>query len=231
MNFAQAVTILNKRLTKKQPRTFTGLWIRINAPRVFRFIKKEIKTELGDTDWDAVTTALDPLLQRRWMGEHGRRYKKKIKKYKNKHEVDIVLKKYRSKLYTFLTPVDRATDSVRDTISITLVRVAQKGNASAQEELTKLVGYIIDHWLETTPRLSRWNGYKEELQKQLAACIRRFRYAGTFIGYLFRTLEYAGQGLPPFRVSSLDEEIADTRKRKIDNVYKDSVTGEIRYFK
>ncbi len=231
MNLPQAAAILNRRLAKSQPRTFTSLWIRLNAPSVFNFIKKEIKTELGYTDWDAITTALDPVLQRRWMGEHGRRHKKKIKKYKNKHEVEIVLKKYQSKLYTFLTPVDRTTDTIRDIISITLVRVAQRGNMTAQQEVVKLVGYIIDHWIETTPRLSRWNGYKEELQQQLVACIRRFRYAGTFIGYLFRTLEYAGQGLPPFRVSSLDEDIADTGKRKIDNVYKDSVTGEISYFK
>lgn len=142
-----------------------------------------------------------------------------------------MLKKYRSKLYTFLTPLDNTTHRIRDAISITLVRVAQKGNMTAQQEVVKLVGYIIDHWLETTPRLSRWNGRKEEMEQQLTACIRRFRYAGTFIGYVFRTLEYAGQGLPPFRVGSLDEDMADSGKRKIDNVYKDLVTGEIRYFK
>lgn len=231
MNFAQAVSILNRRLTKKQPRTFTSLWIRINAPRVYRFIKKEIKTELSDTDWDAVTTALDPLLQRRWTGEHGKRHKKKIKKYKNRHEVDIVLKKYRSKLYTFLTPLDKSSHSIRDKISISLVRIAQKGNVAAQEEVNKLVWLLIDHWLENNPLLSRWNGCKEKINKQLITCIRRFRYAGTFIGYVFRTLEYAGQGLPPFRISSLDDNIADTEKRRIDNVYKDPVTGEIRYFK
>lgn len=230
MNFTQAITILNKRLTKKDPHTFTSLWIRINAPGVYRFIKKEIKTEFGDTNWDAVTTALDPLLQRRWMGEHGRRHKKKIRKYKNKHEVEIVLKKYRSKLYTFLTPTDRTTDRIRDAISITLVRLAQKGNAAAHEELVKLILYLTDHWFEYNPRLSRWQGYTEELHVQITACVRRFRYAGTFIGYLFRTLEYAGQGLRPLHLGSLDEDIPGMEKRKIDNVFQDPTTNEIRYF-
>jgi hypothetical protein len=231
MNFTQAIRILNKRLTKNNPNTFTSLWIQINAPRAFRFIKKEIKTELGDTDWDRITRALDPLLQRRWMGERGKRRKKKVKKYKNKNEVEIVLKKYQSKLYTFLTPLDKTSHRIRDTISITLVRIAQKGNVVAQQEIIKLVGYLIEHWLDTSPRLARWRGYTEELEKQIIYCIRRFRYAGTFIGYVFRTLEYAGQGLQPLYLESLDEEITDTGKRKIDRIFKDPVTGEIRYFK
>lgn len=78
MNFTETISILNKRLTKKNPPTFTSLRIKINSPALFRFIKKEIKTKLGDTDWDYVTKALDPVFQRRWIGEKGRRRMRKL---------------------------------------------------------------------------------------------------------------------------------------------------------
>jgi hypothetical protein len=52
--------------------------------------------------------------------------------------------------------------------------------------------------------IARWCGHEEELQSQLTACIRRYRYTGSFLTYVFRTLEYAGRGIMPARMYSLD---------------------------
>jgi len=84
------------------------------------------------------------------------------------------------------------------------VRLSQNGNLAAKQEV---------------------QGYEEEIQKQLEGCIRRYRYTGSFLNYVFRILEYAGRGIRPFYAYSLDEPIFDGTKRKIDNVSYDSSTG------
>lgn len=231
MDLVQTAAFITKRLAKKQPHTFTALWVRINAPRAYHFIKSNIKNEFGDTDWDQVIRSLDRPFQRRWMGESGKRRKKPRPKYQSKEEVDIILQKYRKKLYTFIAPADRADYYLCDIITIALVRIAQKGNTIAKQKVEELVYDIVCGWLERNRRLVRWNANKDKISGQIDRCIRRFRYAGTFLGYLFRTLEQAGMGLPPFYLHSLDVTFPDSDTRKVEMVYRDSTTNEIRYFK
>ena len=69
------------------------------------------------------------------------------------------MNRYRDKLYVFISAGDSADRRIRDVISIALVRVAQTGNTLATKELTRLVGYTVDDWLENHPFLSRWRGY------------------------------------------------------------------------
>jgi len=84
---------------------------------------------------------------------------------------------------------------MQDIISVALVRIAQKGNIIAKEEIIKLVRFTIDEWIKSRPTLSSWEGYESLLENRIEGCIRCYRYSGTFIGYLFKTLEYAGKGL------------------------------------
>ena len=84
---------------------------------------------------------------------------------------------------------------MQDIISIALVRIAQKGNVIAKEEIIKLVRFTVYNWIESRPTLSSWEGYESLIPNRIEGCIRRYRYSGTFIGYLFKTLEYAGRGL------------------------------------
>ena len=42
----------------------------------------------------------------------------------------------------------------------------------------------------------------------------RYRYTGSFLGYLFKTLEYSARGKPP--IVSFDDKIGDTGKTRID---------------
>ncbi len=68
MNFDSAITSMNRLLAKKEPQTFNRAWVRANAPRVYRYVQKEIRIEGGGIDWDRITRALNPRYQRQWTG-------------------------------------------------------------------------------------------------------------------------------------------------------------------
>lgn len=126
--------------------------------------------------------------------------------------------KYNGKLYTFLTPADKDNNYIRDIISIALVRIAQKGNLTAKREIIKLVGFTIEEWIEHWPKISRWKGYEYLIEKCIENCIRCYRYSGSFMGYLFKTLEYAGRGLMPIIVHSLDDSPYPGGRKRIDTI-------------
>ena len=202
MDFASAIKIINNLLRTIRPPAFCSSWIRHHAPHVYRFFQKNVRTEIGGIDWDRITRALDRKFQRRWQASRrGRR----PACFSDKRAVDIILSKYRDKLYTFLSPADVHDEQVRDIVSIALVRIAQQGNASAKLEIMKLIKYTIDAWIEQEPKISRWEGFDDLIQERLEVCIRRYRYSGSFVGYLFKTLEYAGRGLRPMAAYSLDD--------------------------
>jgi hypothetical protein len=193
MDFDHAVKIINKLLVAKRPDTFNSSWILKHASHVYRYIQKNVRADVGGIDWDRVTRAIDRRFQRKWRPS----FRNRTKSYSKKGEVGIILQKYQSKLYVFITPVDKNDEYLRDIISIALVRIAQKGNVIAKEEIIKLVRFTIDDWIESRPTLSSWEGYESLIPNRVEGCIRRYRYSGTFIGYLFKTLEYAGRGLIP----------------------------------
>ena len=88
--------------------------------------------------------------------------------------------------------------------------------------------FDIDDWIERYRFMSRWEGYDEKIQKCLERCIRRYRYTGSFLHYVFRTLQYAGRGLTPLYAFSLHDPVAfGSEKCRIDHVYKDVETHEI----
>lgn len=140
MNFAVAVKTINRLLETIQPQTFCSTWIHQHAPHVYRFAQKNIRTEIGGIDWDRITRALDRKLQRRWNASRSGR---RSKYCRDKKAVEIILKKYQDKLYTFLSPADKEDREVRDIISIALVRIAQAGNPDAKEELIRLLRFTV----------------------------------------------------------------------------------------
>jgi len=201
MDFDSAIKTVNMLLIEERPDTFNSSWIRKHAPQIYSFIQKNVRAESGGIDWDRVTRALDRRFQRKWLSFS----RNKTKLYRKKAEVEIVLQKYHKKLYVFIAPTDKEDEYIRDSISIALVRIAQKGNVLAKEEITKLVRFTIEDWLESRPVLSSWEGYESLIPHRIDACIRYYRYSGTFIGYLFKTLEYAGRGLKSVATYSFDE--------------------------
>ncbi len=196
MDFDCAIKIINKLLKEKRPDTFNSSWILKHAPKVYRFIRENVRAEIGGIDWDRFTRSLDRRFQRKWM-PYSRNRKTS---YREKAEVSIILEKYQAKLYAFIAPADKNDEHMRDIISIALVRIAQKGNVIAREEIIKLVRFTIYDWIENCPTISSWEGYESLIQNRIEVCIRCYRYSGTFIGYIFKTLEYAGRGLRPTNV-------------------------------
>ena len=225
MDFDSAVKTLNGLLKKKQPQTFSSSWIRGYAPNIYRFFQKNIRRESGGIDWDRITRALNRKFQSRWITSR----RNGTKLYRSKAEVEIILHKYDDKLYTFLTPYDKDNNSVRDIVSIALVRIAQKGNVAARQEITRLVRFTIDEWIEHCPRFSRWKGYEYLIEERIEGCVRRYRYSGSFMGYLFKTFEYAGRGLRPIVIYSLEDSSYLGGRKRMDRIAQDPETGEIRY--
>ena len=223
MDFDSAVQFINNLLRKYNPHTLSSSWIRLNAPHVYRFLQKNIRSEIGGIDWDRFTRALDVKFQRQWITS----WRKGLRLYRDKTEVEIILHKYRYKLYTFLSPKDENDKNICDMISIALVRIAQKGNTIATQEIVSLVSFTIEQWIERYPQISRWEGYHDLIQKNIEGCVRRYRYSGSFMGYLFRTFEYAGRGLRPIISYSLEDSIYSGEQRRIDRIGQDPETGEI----
>ena len=205
MSFETVIHTINKLLSEENPEAFNSSWILKRAPHCNRFILKNIRTDLGVVDWDRVTSSLEWKFQKRWTPS--RKMCSGIK-YRSSREVKQTLERFRSKLYVFVSPQNQTDRHIQDIISIKLVRLSQRGNETAKKELFNLLHFTIDDWIEQHCILSCWRGYEEELQKQVEGCIRRYRYSGSFLRYLFRTLECAGRGIRPLLVYSLDDPVA-----------------------
>ena len=202
MNFATVVETLNLVIGKKQPAKFDSSWIRRNAPSCYRFIQENVRREYGGIDWDRLTYALDRRFQGLWRLQ---RIVKKPIPYEDHAQVQTIVDKYRDKMYVFIAAPDKNDRRFRDIIGISFVRLAQTGNLLARLQLMELLKYTIDDWIERHYLVARWRGYEDEMRMQLDACIRRYRYSGSFLTYLRRTLEYAGRGIMPPRGYSLDQ--------------------------
>jgi hypothetical protein len=223
----EVVAELNGLLQQNSPATFNSTWIVEHAPKCYSIIRKHLRSEVGGIDWDRITRALESGVQRLWAPQR----KRNSRPYRNRKEIDLILNKYRSKLYVFVAPADTTDLQIRDTIAIALVRVSQAGNVLARAEVIDLLRYTIDGWLENYCYMSRWRGHEDEIEKQVNGCISRYRYSGSFIRYLFRTLEYAGRGIRSLRGCSLDDPIGhEADGRKIDLVIRDPETNEIGFY-
>jgi len=215
MDFASAVKLTNQLIIAKQPDTFSSTWILTQAPQVYRFLQRKVRTETGEIDWDRFTRALDRKLQRRW---NASRRGRPSNGAGAGNAAEVILNRHRAKLYTFLSPQNADDEQARDMISISLVRSAQRGNADARREVVDLIQYTVDQWIEQRHELSCWAGRNDLIRERIEGCIRRYRYSGTFIGYLFKTLEYAGRGLQPIVSYSLDDHLYGGKVRRIERL-------------
>ncbi len=221
MTLKKCVQILNKILKEKKPKTFSGTWIFMNAPVAYRYIQKNVRTENDHIDWDKIISSLDRRLQKHWAGKR----KRPKKFYEKQEEVDRILEKYKDKLYTFFGVIHENDRIVRNTIAVALVRIAQRGNTIAQEEALKFIKFTVDDWIDKYYPLRMWRSHDTVLQEQLTACIYRYRFTGSFFGYVYKTLEYAGRGM--YTIRSLDENVLFTDQPFIDRIGFDVENGEV----
>ncbi len=215
MNFRDAIKILKKALRKKRPATFSSTCVYKEVPAAYRYFWKNIRTENDAIDWDRVTVRLSREFQKKWM-----RYRhKRMRCYENQSEVDRILNKYKDKLYIFIGALDKKDRELRNKIIVSLVRISQKGNMLALQALCYWVRFIVDDWIDTYPHVWRWRAYTDSIEDKIAGCARCYRYTGTFLGYLFKTLEYSSKALkPPY---SLDDPFLGGAKSRIDYVRQD----------
>lgn len=224
MLFDEVIKSLNQTLEEKQPTNFSPTWIYQNVPRVYHYIWKNIRTENDEIDWDTVTHSLDKPLQKRWVRY---RYKKPKKEYEDQDELNLVLSKYKDKLYTFIAPLDDKDREIRNRIVIALVRIAQRGNVLARNELIKWVTYIVEVWLEKYYQIFKWKGYPDEVEDKIKGCIRCYRYTGSFVGYLFKTLEFSARGKPP--QCSTNDSFLDGEGERIDFIVQETEEDRYKY--
>ena len=220
MNLEKAICYINRSINKKQPKSFDDKWIKYRCKISYQFIVDNIKTEFDETDWDLVISRLDRWNQKLWM----KGIKRKINEpYINEIELNIILDKYQNKLYTFLAQQNKEDKDICDLIGIKLVRLSQKGNILSGDKTVTLLSHLISQWLEHDRSLFSWKGYDELMIDIIKGCIRRFRYAGSFLGYLYRTIEYSGRGLVPLEKFSLDDLSLVTGRRLLENFIKDDI--------
>jgi len=211
-NFYKSIQKINTLLRKRKPKTFNPEWLKQNSKSIYTFLHKNFQIESGGIDWDLITLNLEPAFQKRW-----KRYEKKITAipYENEEETRLILARYEDKLYTLTAPQSKEDAQIQDQIMIRLVRVAQKGNTQAKEYLTEYLTLIIYEWMENSKHIARWKGYTYDIENRIWACIRNYRYSGSFIRYVFRTFQYSARGLRP--IISLDDQFRNG-KRRIDYV-------------
>lgn len=181
MNFDIAVNTVSALLEKEKPKQFSSSWVLSRTPpATYHFVRKNLRTENDDIDWDSFTVALNPQYLKRWM-----RYKRKpAKTYEDQFEVEMILTKYKDKLYTFVASVETDDRDIRNKIVIALVRTAQKGNILAQEELIKWLRYVIDDWVEKYYPLFKWKGYGEEIDEKIKRLYSGLQVHGFIHGLL-----------------------------------------------
>lgn len=216
MDLEQAIKNIERSIIKRNPQSFHPNWIKYRCKVSYKYIVDNIKNEFNQTDWDLVISKLQRYNQKLWLKKKKRK-RESVVLYEDEEELNVILNRYQEKLYTFISRESQEDKIICDWISIKLVRLSQNGNVLASDKITTLLRYLVDYWVEFDGSFFNWKGYNDLIDNHLNACIRRFRYAGSFIGYLYRTLEYSGRGLTPLKKISLDDFMFDDKKRVIDN--------------
>lgn len=189
MNFDEAIERLSWALEREKPPRFNPYWIYWHVPKVYKCIQKNLRTKSGKIDWDRVTSKLESTLQALW-------HEKPIvnlEPYSDPRVVDRLIKKYGGRHYVSFIYVngEEEDNDVRNHISVTLVRLAQRGNVAAEEELMHFLAIITGDWMCRDSRLWQWQRYPELLREKCKYCIYHYRYTGSFLGYLYRRLTYS----------------------------------------
>lgn len=225
MNFANAIKRINALLKKEKPKTFSPSWIYYRDGYVYQFIAKNVRNGVGDINWDKVIHSLDKKFQKLWYPKRHNPKHKVIKFYHDQGEVELVLKNYQPKLYVFAVALSLEDHQLRDVITIALVRIAQKGNKRAEEKLMFFLDQLIQLWFEKYPYFHCWVGRREELQVKVKHCIYYYRFTGSFLGYLFKTLEYSSRAYP--KTYSLDAYVPGTTLQVLDTLTRDPQSGRV----
>ena len=84
--------------------------------------------------------------------------------------------------------------------------------------------FIVEEWIEYRWQIRKWKGYTDDVEDKIKTCIRCYKYTGTFLGYLFKTLEYSGRGIQPLFKYSLDDTVFNGGETRINYLIHDQTS-------
>ena len=119
-------------------------------------------------------------------------------------------------MYVLFALVGEEDKKLQHTLIIKLVRLGQRGNIEAKEHLLEYVTFITDDWIDRYPQIYRWKEYTDEVPNKIVGCMKRYRYTGSYLGYLFRTRGYYAYAKP--KLFSLDDNILEGTMKRIEKV-------------
>jgi hypothetical protein len=186
---------IEKLVLKHKPYSIDEKWIRKHSRKSHKYILE------NNLSWDSITRLLDRSIQRKW---NRKAKKKKVPESFNDYEVENFLSTHSKHLYVFVVFTNEQEFELCDYLSIQLVRMAQSGNICASETLLHLYEDIFLRWKENDKLIIRYRSYEEKIHEHFFGCVRRYRYSGSFIGYLKRTLQLQALTLPKIQTISLN---------------------------
>lgn len=227
MSLEKACSRVVQKIEELDPESISPGWIQKEASSSYQYFYKYLKCSLGYIDWDHVTRSLPYEYQKKW-----RRFKCQKRAPCNDSDVlSNLIHEYRDKLYVFVFVESKEERIWRERITVRLVRIAQAGHEEVYNYIFELLQNMVHDWVQEYRSLSVLNGYSDHIEKQIAGCIRRFRYAGSFTTYLYRTLQYSSLGLKPLEHFSLNEQFSDSTRTRAEFVVRNEETGDIELFR
>lgn len=183
-------------LQEKKPKHFNPSWIMEQNNSLYQRMTRMFRTDKGFIDWNTIISSLPQELSGRWT-KH-RTYEESVPDttYSDEEQVRVALGAYTDKLYTFYGTVDPEDKTIRDEICDILIRLAQKGNLSAEKLLMDNVVYLAFNWIEEKDALKNIRYHMADIPELIRKAIYRFNSDHAlrktpFAGYLFSYLKIA----------------------------------------
>lgn len=183
-------------LQEKKPKHFNPSWIMEQNSSLYQRMTRMFRTDKGFIDWNTIISSLPQELSGRWT-KH-RTYEESVPDttYSDEEQVRVALGAYTDKLYTFYGTVDPEDKTIRDEICDILIRLAQKGNLSAEKLLMDNVVYLAFNWIEEKDALKNIRYHMADIPELIRKAIYRFNSDHAlrktpFAGYLFSYLKIA----------------------------------------
>ncbi len=193
-------------LEKEKPKEWSPTFLAKKARHVFRFAERNLTNAKGGIEWDRLISLLPPEYQASW--------KRKIfleditvaEGYSNQEEVDQLLEKHKDSLYLFYESTGKHEEDAVNQICMDFIDLIRKGNQEAKETFTQFLQPAITKWLDSEALPASLAQNPEKMNERVDRCLYLWKKNKTFLGYVFRTLDFTARGLKKHRVISLDED-------------------------
>lgn len=202
-----ALRELNDFLRERNPIKFNSTYVEGLDAGLFIFIRRNFRDTKGNIDWYYIINTLDKNFQSRF--SYPIRYQSALpdKTYEDDFEIEVEIGENKEYMYTFFR-VNRGEEiQKRNEICLTLVRLAKKGNKTAETRLIDLVSFWADRWVENISAFRTFRYYQDEGRERIRRCIYNYSGDVPFIGYVYKSLEKTAFGLEQVHETSFNDEI------------------------